>query len=132
MEKTCDRNQNVCDNISNINSDSEKTPCDEKQEDPSILVQKLSAILPSNFLNLSPRFVYSKIARRKDYNYCCQMAGLVHARTVRSSPHDFFLLPGQPRSYRPLRSHLDCSGKKKDFFSFLFDIFISSFPLTTK
>ena len=67
MEKTCDRNQNVCDNnISNINSNSEKTLCDEKQEDPSILVQKFSAILPSNFLNLSPRFVLSKIVRLTD------------------------------------------------------------------
>ena len=60
MEKTCDSNQNVCDNIPHINSNTEKTLCDEKQEDPSILVQKFSAILPSNFLNLSPRFVFSK------------------------------------------------------------------------
>ena len=120
MEKPCDRNQNVCDKSPHINSNTEKTLCDEKQEDPSSLVQKLSAILPSNFLNLSPRFVYSKIARRKDYNYCCQMAGLVHARTVRSAPHDLFLLPGQPRSYRPLRSHLDCSGKELDFIFFYF------------
>ena len=67
MEKTCDRNQNVCDNnISNINSNSEKTLSDEKKEDPSILVQTLSAILPSNFLNLSPRFVLSKGVRMTD------------------------------------------------------------------
>ena len=120
MEKTCDRNQNVCDNnISNINSNSEKTLCDEKQEDPSILVQKFSAILPSNFLNLSPRLVLSKRVRLTDRRWfaCCQMAGLVHARTVRAAPHDLFLPPRQPRTSRTLRSHLDCSGKE---FSFLF------------
>ena len=66
MEKTCDSNQNVCDNISHINSNTEKTLCDEKQEDPSILVQKFSAILPSNFLNLSPRFVFSKSVKVTD------------------------------------------------------------------
>ena len=56
MERNCDSNQNLCDN-SNENYDEKKILCDEKQENPSNLVQTFSAILPSNFLNLSPRFV---------------------------------------------------------------------------
>ena len=128
MEKTCDRNQNVCDNnISNINS--EKTLCDEKQEDPSILVQKFSAILPSNFLNLSPRLVLSKIVRLTERRWfaCCQMAGLVHARSVRAAPHDLFLPPRQPRTSRTLRSYLDCSGEEFYFFFEIFNIFFPVF-----
>ena len=55
MEKNCDTNQNLCD-IDPIHPGEKKILRHEKEENPSKTVQTLSAILPSNFLNLSPRF----------------------------------------------------------------------------
>lgn len=48
MERNCDTNQNIC--------DTRDVNCDNKKKQNPSLVHVLSAILPSNFLNLSPRW----------------------------------------------------------------------------